>query len=211
MSITQKLENDYKNIVENIKKLPNSIERDLIIGSLVEDLDKRCISAVSRVIGICREKVKSCYEKFKNGIQLKLKFRGRKSIVETYPNINNDIESVIENYKIADSHFKTETLFISMNPTVIIKELIDKYDYPPKFACYNSIVKILKDMGYKYHKIPKSEVIDKIPETDAIFENVNDHLESIDNRNEEVAFISIDDKSTKKLVTLVIMVIHGKI
>ena len=128
-----------------------------------------------------------------------MEFRGRKSIVETYPNINNDIESVIENYKIADSHFKTETLFISMNPTVIIKELIDKYDYPPKFACYNSIVKILKDMGYKYHKIPKSEVIDKIPETDAIFENVNDHLELIDNRNEEVAFISIDDKPTKKI------------
>ena len=68
MSITQKLENDYKNIVENIKKLPNSIERDLIIGSLVEDLGKRCISAVSRVIGICREKVKSCYEKFKSGL-----------------------------------------------------------------------------------------------------------------------------------------------
>ena len=38
MSITQKLENDYKNIVENIKKLPNSIERDLTIGSLVEDM-----------------------------------------------------------------------------------------------------------------------------------------------------------------------------
>ena len=199
MSITQKLENDYKNIVENIKKLPNSIERDLIIGSLVEDLGKRCISAVSRAIGICREKVKSCYEKFKNGIQLKLEFRGRKSIVETYPNIKNDIESVIENYKIVDSHFKTETLSISMNPTVIIEELIDKYGYPPKFACYNSIAKILKDMGYKYHKIPKSEVVDKIPETDAIFENVNDHLESIDDRNEEVAFISTDDKATKKI------------
>lgn len=38
MSITQKLENDYKNIVENIKKLPNSIERNLIIGFLVEDM-----------------------------------------------------------------------------------------------------------------------------------------------------------------------------
>ena len=199
MSISQKLENDYKNIVENIKKLPNSMERDLIIGTLVEDLGKRCISAVSRAIGICREKVKSSYEKFKYGIQLKLEFRGRKSIVETYPNIKNDIESIIENYKIVDSHFKTETLNISINPTVIINELISKYDYPPKFACYNSIVKILKDMGYKYHKIPKSKVIDKIPETDAIFENVNDNLESIDDGNEEIAFISIDDKATKKI------------
>ena len=54
-------------------------------------------------------------------------------------------------------------------------------------------------MGYKYHKIPKSEVIDKIPETDLIFENVNDCLESIDINNEEVAAISIDDKATKKI------------
>ena len=141
MIITQKLENDYKNIVENIKNFPNSIERDLMIGALVEDLGKRCISAVSRAIGICREKVKSCYQKFKNGIQLKLEFRGRKSILETYPNIKNDIECIIENYKIVDSHFKTETLSISINPTVIINELINKYDYPSKFACYNLLLK----------------------------------------------------------------------
>ena len=54
-------------------------------------------------------------------------------------------------------------------------------------------------MGYKYHKIPKSKVINKIPETDAIFENVNDHLEAIDINNKEIAAISIDDKATKKI------------
>ena len=199
MSISQKLENDYKNIIENIKKLPNCIERDLMIGSLIEDLGKRCISAVSRALGICREKVKSCYEKFKNGVQIKLEFRGRKSIINKYPNIKNDIEKIIENYKIVDSHFKTETLYICINPNVIIKELITNYNYPIKFACYNTIVKILKDMGYKYHKIPKSKVINKIPETDAIFENVNDHLEAIDINNKEIAAISIDDKATKKI------------
>lgn len=102
MSITQKLENDYKNIVENIKKLPNSIERDLMIGALVADLGKRCISAISRAVGICREKVKSCYEKFKNGIQLKIEFIGRKSILKKYSNIKNDIERIIENYKVVD-------------------------------------------------------------------------------------------------------------
>ena len=199
MSITQKLENDYKNIVENIKKLPNSIERDLMIGALVADLGKRCISAISRAVGICREKVKPCYEKFKNGIQLKIEFRGRKSILEKYSNIKKDIESIIENYKVVDSHFKTETLYISINPTIIIEELIDKYNYPPKFACYNTIAKILKKMGYKYSKIPKTEVVDRIPETDAIFENINDNLEAINDSNEEIGAISIDDKATKKI------------
>ena len=44
-------------------------------------------------------------------------------------------------------------------------------------------------MGYKYHKIPKSEIIDRIPKTDKIFENVNDYLESIDINNDDVAAI----------------------
>ena len=57
-----------------------------MIGALVADLGKRCISAISRAVGICREKVKPCYEKFKNGIQLKIEFRGRKSILEKYSN-----------------------------------------------------------------------------------------------------------------------------
>ena len=54
-------------------------------------------------------------------------------------------------------------------------------------------------MGYKYSKIPKTEVVDRIPETDAIFENVNDNLEAINDSDEEVGTISIDDKATKKI------------
>lgn len=146
-----------------------------------------------------REKIKSCYDKFKNGIQFKLEFRGRKSITTKYPNIKNDIEKIIEQYKNVDSHFKSNLLYISINPKSIIDELVLNYGYPEKFACYGSIVTILKGMGYKYHKIPKSEIINKIPETDAIFENVNDCLEAIDINNDEIATISIDDKATKKI------------
>lgn len=29
-------------------------------------------------------------------------------------------------------------------------------------------------MGYKLHRIPKSKALDKVPETDKIFKNVND-------------------------------------
>ena len=55
---------------------------------------------------------------------------------------------------------------------------------------YNTIVKVLRTMGYKYHKIPKSEIINKVPETDDIFQNVNDCLESIDLNNDEIATIN---------------------
>lgn len=199
MSITEVIEKFHKNRVKSIKNMKNGIEKDLAVGSLVADLGKRAISGVSRALHISREKVKSCYDKFKNGIQIKLEFRGRRTIKIKYPNIKKDIEKIIEKYKNVDPHFKSDLLYISITPTSIINELVLNYNYPPKFACYNSIVKVLKEMGYKYHKIPKSEIIDKIPETDEIFENVNDCLESLDKNNEEVAAISIDDKSTKKI------------
>ena len=199
MSISQIIEFYYTNLIKNIKNMPNGLQKDLAIGAFVADLGKRSISAVSRAIGVCREKVKTCYGKFKNGIQLKLEFRGRKSILCTYPNLINDIEGIIEKFKHQDSHFKSEFTFISIHPNSIIDTLITKYNYPKKFACYNTIVKVLKTMGYKYHKIPKSEIINKVPETDEIFENVNDCLESLDLNNDEVAALSIDDKATKKI------------
>ena len=62
----------------------------------------------------------------------------------------------------------------------------------------------MKEAGYKYHKISKSEIIDRILETDKIFENVNDYLESIDINNDEGVI------SLKKLVILGITVILGQ-
>ena len=70
MSITNKIEKFHKNRVKSIKSMNNGIDKDLAIGSLVADLGKRAINGVSKALDISREKVKSCYDKFKNGIQI---------------------------------------------------------------------------------------------------------------------------------------------
>lgn len=98
MSILEKIEKYYKNQVENIKKMTNGIENDFTIGSLVLDLGNRSISAVSRILNICRAKVKSCLNEFISGRQLSIELRGRKKITDKYPNLKNDIEKVIEKY-----------------------------------------------------------------------------------------------------------------
>ena len=163
MSISQIIEKYHKNRVENIRKMSNGIDRDMAIGSFVADLGKGSIKPIANAIGSCFRKVKKCYILFtSNSMQMSLEFRGRHSITKKYPKLKNDIEQIIEKYKKVDSHFKTETLFISLDPQKIITELVLNYNYPPKFACYNTISKILKEAGYKYHKIPKSEIIDRI-------------------------------------------------
>jgi len=200
MILSQKLENNYKNSIKNIKDMKNGHDRDMAIGALVVDIGGRCIKAVAKAIGSCFRKVKKCYKLFINrSEQLSLEFRGRKSITSHFPNLKNDIEKIIENYKNVDSHFKDERIYVSITPKAIIDELVKKYVYPPKFACYNTINKLLKEMGYILHKIPKTQILEKIPETDEIFSNVNEHLEDVKNTDNTVAAISIDDKAAKKI------------
>lgn len=199
MIVSQNIELYQKNRIESIKKMKNGIERDLSIGAFAADLGKGYISFIARTLKVCREKVNNCLDIYLHGKQISFEFRGRKKMTVKYPQLKSDIEKVIENYKHADSHFKTDTLFVSISPNTIINELVINYGYPIKFASYNTIAHILNEMGYIYHKIPKTEVVDKISETDSIFENVHDVLESIDMDNQSTAVISIDDKATKKI------------
>lgn len=200
MSISQKIEIYHKNRIKSIKKMKNGSEKDIAIGSLVADVGGRCIKPIARLLGSSFRKVKQCFILFKeNCKQLKLEFRGRKRLVFHYPNLKDDIEKIIEKYKNTDSQFKTETLFISINPKSIIDELVINYNYPKKFACYNTIHDLIIEMGYKFKRISKTKVLNKIPETDIIFDNVHEELEDLNYTNDETAAISIDDKATKKI------------
>ena len=117
MSISQIIKKYHKNRIENIRKMSNGIDKNMAIGSFVADLGKGSIKPVANAIGSCFRKVKKCYILFtSNSMQMSLEFRGRQSIIKKYPKLKNDIENIIENYKIVDSHFKTETLFISLDP-----------------------------------------------------------------------------------------------
>ena len=134
MSITNKIEKFHKNRIKSIMQINNSIENDLTIGAFVADLGNRAINGVSKALHMFREKIKSCYDKLKNVIQLKLEFKGRKNVVSKYPNIKKDIETIVEKYKNVDPHFKTELLYISINPNSIINELVLNYSYSQKIC-----------------------------------------------------------------------------
>lgn len=171
------------------------------IGALILDIGGRCISAVAKAVNCCRKYVSECKDIVLNNLQiLSNKHKsGRKKTTDKYPNLLTDISSIIEKYINVDPHFKTDILYVSVSPNVIIEELVTNYNYPKNSACYKSIKAILKKLGYKLSKIKKSKVINKIAQTDEIFDNVNDVMEEVLQTEEEgMAAISIDDKATKK-------------
>lgn len=203
MIITHKLEDLYKNQIENIKNMKRGIERDLAIGALVADLGKRTITPVAEAIGSCFRKVKKCYLLFinqSNYIQLSLEFRGRKKVEEKNPNLIPQIREILNMYEKVDPHFKSETLFVDITLDNLRKELIAKYNYTDKTCpCKSTLLRILNDLEYKIKKVAKTEVLDSIPETNIIFENVFESKLFLPYSNEKIIAISIDDKNRKKI------------
>ena len=193
MSIAQKLENEYKNYVEFIKKLSNGIERDLAIGALISDVGKRSFTAVSNAVGICFKKAKSCYEKYIYGIQIKLEFRGRKRVTEIYPDLKADIELIIAEYLSTDPHFRTEKQFVKLTINEIMTSLIDTGKYEKNFISKSTLANLLNEMGYNLKKVKRCEPLKKIEETNAIFENVKKKKQEA-LTDDDTALISIDTK-----------------
>ena len=200
MSISQKIDLCYKNSIKSIKKMKNGYEKDYAIGSLIADLGKNSINAVSNAINICWRKAKKCYLLFLSGIkQMKLEFRGRKSIYSIFPSIRFDIEEVIDKYSKTDSHFKNELLYIDITIKNLRLELINTFTSYTEDNCPSetTIWRILKQMGYKKSKVERTKIYKKVLETDAIFENVNESMSFALKSDDTIATISIDDKAKK--------------
>lgn len=71
MSISQKLENGYKNQIKNIKKEVNSDSKIKQIGALVLDVGGHCISAIAKAINCSRKFVKKCYLIVRDNLEIK--------------------------------------------------------------------------------------------------------------------------------------------
>lgn len=203
MSISQNIETHHRNRIVAIKKMSKGIERDLAIGALVADLGKGVITSVASILGHCFRKIKKCYLLFINRSdfqQLSLEFRGRKKVEEKNLKIIDQIKEVIKGYEYTDPHFKTESLFVNLSLANLKQELINKYNYTHKSCpCRTTLLRILTDLGYKIQKVKKSKVLNKIPETDAIFENINETKKFFFESNDRTVVISIDDKNRKKI------------
>ncbi len=202
MIIAEKLNNRYKNQIENIKKEKNRNTKLKLVGALVADVGGRCIQAISKVTGCCRAYIKKAYLFFIGGCHEKTKqeTRVRKRVEKKFPEIINQVKEIVSNYESTDPHFKTETLYVDLTLNNLRNELIKKYNYcETTCPCRSTLLRILKDLGYKLNKVKKTKVLDKVPETDTIFENIKETKKCISLSGNEVIAISVDDKNRKKI------------
>lgn len=107
-----------------------------------------------------------------------LRVTGRKKKEIIYSDLQSDIKEIVEEESQIDPQFKTERCYVKISAAYIRKELLLNKSYQIGDFCLKTVNNILNRLGYTLKKVLKIKPLKKIPETDAIFENVRKHHQS---------------------------------
>lgn len=100
-----------------------------------------------------------------------------------------------------DPSFKTQICYLKITAQYVYKELLLNKGYCVGDFCVKTIGNILNRLGYTLKKVLKTKPTKKVPETDAIFENVARHHAEA-KANPKILRISIDTKAKVKIGNL---------
>jgi hypothetical protein len=112
--------------------------------------------------------------------------------------LSQDIETIVAENSQIDAKFQSVRCYLKITAKAIFECLIAKKGYFSGSFCERTICNILNRLGYFLKKVLKSKPLKKIPETDAIFENISQrHAEA--EADEGILRISIDTKAVVKI------------
>ena len=99
--------------------------------------------------------------------------RGNHKTEEKLPELEADIRALADPESQADPKFQSPFLYTRITAKAMRQALIDQKGWTDEELPHvNTIGEILNRLGYKMRRVQKTKPLKKIPETDAIFENV---------------------------------------
>jgi hypothetical protein len=121
--------------------------------------------------------------------------RGNHKTEEKLPELEADIRALADPESQADPKFQSTFLYTRITAKAMRQALIDQKGWTDEELPHvNTIGEILNRLGYKMRRVQKTKPLKKIPETDAIFDNVRQENQTADD-SPEVVRISMDAKA----------------
>jgi hypothetical protein len=122
--------------------------------------------------------------------------RGRKPAEYHLPRLLDDIKAIAEGVSQTDPTFQTTQLYLRLSAAEVRKQLIEQKGYlDEELPGEDTIGTKLNELGYSLKKVRKSQPLKKIPETDAIFEQLA-RIKAEAAEDETMLRLSIDAKAT---------------
>jgi hypothetical protein len=121
--------------------------------------------------------------------------RGNHKTEERLPELEADMRALADPESQADPKFQSTFLYTRITAKAMRQALIDQKGWTDEELPHvNTIGEILNRLGYKMRRVQKTKPLKKIPETDAIFDNVRQENQAADD-SPEVVRISMDAKA----------------
>ncbi|MHC1574670.1 MAG: ISAzo13-like element transposase-related protein, partial [Candidatus Methanogasteraceae archaeon] len=186
-----------KSIIKNTAgKLGGAAKREYVAKITIELLDGSARKAENEV-GWSRDMFKKGMGELTTGIGCVDNYsaRGNKKTEEKMPELKEDIRSIVDPKSQTDPNFQTSFAYTRITAKAVRQALIDEKGYTDEELPYETTIRnILNRLGYQLKRIQKTKPIKKIPETYAIFENVDEANRQAD-EDPATLGISIDAKA----------------
>jgi transposase len=122
--------------------------------------------------------------------------RGRKRAEEHLPNLLEDIKAIADEQSQTDPTFKTTRLYTRLTAKEVRRQLSLQKGYTDEELPTEETLRVkLNELGYQLRSVQKCRPQKKIPETDAIFEQLHQLHKEAD-EDETILRISMDAKAT---------------
>lgn len=183
-------------LLKNTAEKFDGWERRIFMGEVVKALGPGGQRKAERELGWNRGTVRKGLHELENGIIIDNRSAsGRKKSEEHLPDLLKDIKDIVEPRSQADPTFRTTRLFIPLTSGGVRQLLIEEKGYSDEeLPTERTIANKLNELNYRPQKVTKSVPVKKIPETDAIFDQLRKINAEADEK-EGVIRISMDAKA----------------
>ena len=171
-----KLTNDVKTVIQKAVALLNGAARRVFMASVVKQMDRGGQRLASVELGWNRDVIRKGLRELQSGIVCVDAFnlRGRKRLEERLPALEADMREIAEPKSQTDPTFRTTQLYRRLTAGEVRRQLLEAKGYPPdKVPSERTLRRKLSEMGYFPRRVAKSKPVRKIPETNAIFDQVH--------------------------------------
>ncbi len=195
------LTKEFKEVTrEAVKKMKGAAKR-AFMAQITRDYLNGSPRKGERELGWYRKTVEKGLKEQETGITCVDYYaaRGRKKTEEKLPDLEHDIRDLVEPASQVDPKFKTSFRYMKVSAKAVREALIREKGYrDEQLPCRQTIGTILNRMGYRLRKTLKTKPLKKIPETDAIFENVH-QCNAASDEDPQSLRISVDTKAKVKI------------
>ena len=146
------------------------------MAEVVKNLGYGGQTIAERELGWNRRTIRKGMQELEQGMSIadSFKLRGRKPTEDRLPNLVEDMRSIVEPQSQTDPSFKSTRLYTRLSAAEVRRQLITVKGYEDEDLPSTETIRIrLNQMGYGLKRVAKTKPLKRIPETAAIFEQVN--------------------------------------